>query len=134
MFKEFKTFIMRGNVMDLAVGVIIGAAFGRIVASLVSDIFMPLIGLIIGGIDFSGLSFTIGSAKVTYGVFINSVIYFLIIALVIFLMVKGINSLTQKLAAPPSEPSAPTMKECPRCISSIPIKATRCPHCTSDLT
>jgi large conductance mechanosensitive channel len=130
MFKEFKTFVMRGNVMDLAVGVIIGAAFGRIVASLVSDIFMPIIGLIIGGIDFSGLSFTIGSAKVTYGNFINSVIYFFIIALVIFLMVKGINTV---MAKPPAPPAAPTTKACPRCLSTIPLKATRCPHCTSEL-
>lgn len=130
MFNEFKKFIMRGNVMDLAVGVIIGAAFGRIVASLVSDIFMPIIGLIIGGIDFSGLSFTLGSAKVTYGNFINAVIFFLIIALVIFIMVKGINSIMPK---PPAPPAAPPTKQCPRCISTIPLKATRCPHCTSDL-
>ncbi len=130
MFKEFKTFVMRGNVMDLAVGVIIGAAFGKIVASLVNDIFMPLIGLIIGGIDFSGLAFTLGSAKVTYGVFINNMIDFFIIALIIFLIVKGINSLAQKPAAPP----AATTKECPRCVSTISIKATRCPYCTSDVT
>jgi large conductance mechanosensitive channel len=129
MLKEFKTFIMRGNVMDLAVGVIIGAAFGKIVGSLVADIFMPLIGLLIGGIDFSGLAFAFGGAKVTYGVFINNVIDFIIIAAVIFFMVKGVNSLIKK----PAAPAEPTMKECPRCISTIPIKATRCPHCTSEL-
>ena len=131
MLKEFKTFIMRGNVMDLAVGVIIGAAFGKIVASLVADIFMPLIGLLIGGIDFSGLAFGIGGAKFTYGVFINNVIDFLIIAVVIFLMVKGVNSLMKR---PVVAPVVPTTKECPRCISTIPIKATRCPHCTSELS
>ena len=131
MVKEFKAFIMRGNVMDLAVGVIIGGAFGKIVASLVSDILMPLIGLIIGGIDFSSLAFTLGSAKVTYGSFINNLIDFIIIALVIFLMVKGVNSLTKKPA--PAPEAAPTTKDCPHCFTSIPIKATRCPHCTSEL-
>ena len=131
MIKEFREFIMRGNVMDLAVGVIIGGAFGKIVASLVSDIFMPLIGLLIGGIDFSGLAFTLGSAKVTYGNFINNIIDFLIIALVIFLMVKGVNSLMRK---PAPAPAAPTAKECPHCFTAIPIKATRCPNCTSELS
>jgi large conductance mechanosensitive channel len=130
MLKEFKEFIMRGNVMDLAVGVIIGGAFGKIVASLVSDIFMPLIGLLIGGIDFSGLAFTLGSAKVTYGNFINNVIDLLILALVIFLMVKGINNLARKTAP---APAAPIAKECPHCFSTISIKATRCPNCTSEL-
>ncbi len=128
MLKEFKTFIMRGNVMDLAVGVIIGGAFGKIIASLVNDILMPLIGLLIGGVDFSSLSFTVGSAQVNYGVFINNVIDFLIIALVIFLMVKSLNSLTKKPA-----PAELTTKECPHCFTAIPIKATRCPHCTSQL-
>lgn len=99
MVKEFKEFIMRGNVMDLAVAVIIGGAFGKIITSLVSDIIMPLIGLIIGGIDFTGLAFTVGSAKVTYGNFINNVIDFLIIALVIFLMIKAIDSLKKKPAS-----------------------------------
>ena len=130
MLKEFKAFIMRGNVMDLAVGVIIGGAFGKIVSSLVSDILMPLIGLVIGGIDFSGLAFSLGSAKVTYGVFINNLIDFLIIAMVIFLLVKGINSLQRK---PVPAPVEPTTKECPHCFSTISIKATRCPNCTSDL-
>ena len=131
MLKEFKTFIMRGNVMDLAVGVIIGGAFGKIVTSLVSDILMPLIGLIVGGIDFTGLAFSLGSAKVTYGNFINNIIDFIIIALVIFLMVKGINSLQKKPA--PAPVAAPTTRECPHCYTNIPIKATRCPNCTSDL-
>jgi large conductance mechanosensitive channel len=131
MLNEFKTFIMRGNVMDLAVGVIIGGAVGKIIGSLVSDILMPLIGMIIGGIDFSGLAFTLGSAKVTYGSFINNIIDFLIIALVIFLMVKGINSLQKKPAPAPA--AAPTTRECPHCYTNIPIKATRCPNCTSDL-
>ena len=117
MIKEFKEFVMRGNVMDLAVAVIIGGAFGKIVSSLVSDIIMPLIGLIIGGIDFSGLAFTLGNAKVTYGNFINNMIDFLIIALVIFLMIKAINSLKKKPAARPT--AEPTTKECPHCFTTI---------------
>jgi large conductance mechanosensitive channel len=131
MLKEFKTFMMRGNVMDLAVGVIIGGAFGKIVSSLVTDILMPLVGLILGGIDFSGLAFTLGSAKVTYGNFINNLIDFIIIALVIFLMVKGINSLQKKPA--PATAASPITKECPHCFTIISIKATRCPNCTSEL-
>jgi large conductance mechanosensitive channel len=129
--KEFKTFIMRGSVMDLAVGVIIGGAFGKIVSSLVTDIIMPLIGLIFGGIDFSGLAFTLGSATITYGNFINNLIYFIIIALVIFLMIKGINSLQKKPA--PAAVADPITKECPLCFTIISIKATRCPNCTSEL-
>src|SRR5271157_2040547 len=127
MLKEFKTFIMRGNVMDLAVAVIIGGAFGKIVTSLVDDIIMPLIGLIIGGINFTGLALTIGSAKVTYGNFIQNVVDFLIIAFVIFLMVRAINSLQK-----PAPVAAPTTKECPHCFTTISIKATRCPNCTSE--
>jgi large conductance mechanosensitive channel len=130
MLKEFKEFIMRGNVMDLAVGVIIGGAFGKIIASLVNDILMPLIGLLIGGIDFSSLAIKIGEAQVNYGLFINNIIDFLIIALVIFLMVKGINRLARK---PAPAPAAPTTRECPHCFSTISIKATRCPNCTSEL-
>jgi large conductance mechanosensitive channel len=130
MIKEFKEFIMKGNVMDLAVAVIIGGAFGKIISSLVSDILMPLIGLILGGIDFSGLAISVGNAKVTYGNFLNALIDFLIIALVIFLMVKALNSLTKK---PAPAPAAPTTKECPHCFTTIPIKATRCPNCTSEL-
>ena len=128
MLKDFKAFVMRGNVMDLAVGVIIGGAFGKIVSSLVSDILMPLIGLIIGGIDFSGLAFTVGSAKVTYGNFINNAIDFIIIAFVIFLMVRAIAKLEK-----PAPAAAPTTKDCPYCFTAIPIQATRCPHCTSEI-
>ena len=131
MLKEFKDFVMRGNVLDLAVAVIIGGAFGKIVTSLVNDIIMPLIGLIIGGIDFSSLAFTVGNAKVTYGNFINNVIDFLIIAFVIFMIVKAANSM--KKPAPAPAPAEPTTKECPHCFTTIPIKATRCPNCTSEL-
>ena len=130
MLNEFKAFVMRGNVIDLAVAVIIGGAFGKIVSSLVNDIIMPLIGLIIGGIDFNGLAFTLGSAKVTYGNFINNIIDFIIIALVIFLMIKIIDNLKKKPAPVVAEP---TTKECPYCFSTISIKATRCPNCTSEL-
>jgi large conductance mechanosensitive channel len=131
MVKEFKEFIMRGNVMDLAVAVIIGGALGKIVSSLVSDIIMPLIGLIVGGIDFNGLAFTVGSAKVTYGNFINNVINFLIIALVIFLMIKAVDSLKRK---PEPDPDAePITKDCPHCFTTISVKAMRCPNCTSEL-
>jgi large conductance mechanosensitive channel len=130
MMKEFKAFVMRGNVVDLAVAVIIGGAFGKIVTSLVSDIIMPVIGLIIGGIDFSGLAFTLGSAKVTYGNFISNIIDFIIIALVIFLIIKFIDNLKKK---PIPVVAEPTSKECPHCFTAIPIKATRCPNCTSDL-
>ncbi|SRR5258706_2654106 len=128
MLKEFREFAMRGNVLDLAVGVIIGGAFGKIISSLVTDILMPLIGLVIGGIDFSGLGLTVGSAKITYGVFVNNIIDFVIIAFVIFLIVKGANA-TKKAPAP----ADPTTKECPYCFSTISIKATRCPNCTSEI-
>ena len=128
MINDFKAFVMRGNVMALAVGVIIGGAFGKIVSSLVGDILMPLIGLIIGGIDFSGLAFTVGSAKVTYGNFINNAIDFIIIAFVIFIMVRVLNKLQKPAPAP-----APTTKDCPYCFTAIPIPATRCPHCTSEI-
>jgi large conductance mechanosensitive channel len=128
MLKEFREFAMRGNVIDLAVGVIIGGAFGKIVSSLVGDILMPLIGLLMGGIDFSGQSIQIGEAVVAWGAFVQTIIDFLIIAFVIFLMVRGIGRLQRKPA-----PAAPTTKECPRCTSTISIKATRCPHCTSEL-
>jgi large conductance mechanosensitive channel len=130
MIKEFKEFIMKGNVMDLAVAVIIGGAFGKIISSLVNDILMPLIGLILGGVNFTALAVTLGDAKLTYGNFIQALIDFLIIALVIFLLVKGLNKLTKKPAPAPAEP---TTKECPHCFTTIPIKATRCPNCTSEL-
>jgi large conductance mechanosensitive channel len=128
MLNEFKKFVMRGNVIDLAVAVIIGGAFGKIVSSLVDDIIMPLVGLIIGGIDFTGLKFTVGSAAVNYGTFIQNIVDFLIIAFVIFLMVRAISSLQK-----PAPAAAASSKECPRCFTMIPIKATRCPNCTSDL-
>jgi large conductance mechanosensitive channel len=130
MIKEFKAFIMRGNVMDLAVAVIIGGAFGKIISSLVADIIMPLIGLILGGLDFSGLAITVGNAKVTYGNFISALIDFLIIALVIFLMIKALDKLMKKPAPVIAEP---VTKECPHCFTTISIKATRCPNCTSEL-
>jgi large conductance mechanosensitive channel len=131
MLKEFKDFAMRGNVLDLAVGVIIGGAFGKIVASLIGDIIMPLIGLILGGIDFNSLAVTVGSAQVKYGSFIQSIIDFITIAFVIFLIVKGANA--TKKPAPAAAPAEPTTKECPHCFSTISIKATRCPNCTSQL-
>ncbi len=132
MLEDFKKFIMRGNVMDLAVAVIIGGAFGKIVTSLVDDIIMPLIGLIIGGIDFTGLKLTVGSAAVNYGTFIQNIVDFIIIAFVIFLMVRGLSGL-EKMRAKPAPAAAPTTKECPYCFSTIAIKATRCPNCTSEI-
>ena len=135
MIKEFKAFIMRGNVVDLAVGVIIGAAFGKIVTSLVNDILMPPIGMLVGGIDFSDLAVTlsspIGSAKpvtIKYGLFINNTIDFLIVAFCVFLVVKGVSSL--KKSPPPAEP---TEKTCPQCAMLIPIVAKKCGHCTSTI-
>lgn len=131
MLKEFKDFAMRGNVMDLAVAVIIGGAFGKIIASLVNDVLMPLIGLVLGGLDFSSLSFTVKDAVINYGLFIQSVVDFSIVALVIFMIVRTMNNLKKKEPAP--APAAPTTKECPHCFSMISIKATRCPNCTSQL-
>jgi large conductance mechanosensitive channel len=128
MLKEFKDFAMKGNVMDLAVAVILGGAFGKIIASLVADILMPLIGLLLGGVDFSGLAITVGSAAVKYGSFIQAIIDFAIIAFVIFMIVKAMNSMKK-----PEPVAAPTTKECPHCLSTIPLKATRCAHCTSEL-
>jgi large conductance mechanosensitive channel len=130
MWKEFKEFALRGNVIDLAVGVIIGAAFGKIVTALVNDIIMPIVGIFMGGINFSDLTITIGNAVIKWGDFVQAVIDFLIIALVIFLLVRGINRLYRK--EPEKKPS-PTTKQCPRCFTDIPLKATRCPNCTSEL-
>jgi len=145
---EFKKFILRGNVLDLAVAVIIGAAFGKIITSLVNDIIMPPIGLLLGGVDFSNLfinltpgkgAFTAladaqaaGAATINYGVFLNTVIQFLIIALCIFLVVRAANRV-QELGKKPAPAAAPTTKECPYCTKTIPIKATRCPECTSEI-
>jgi large conductance mechanosensitive channel len=128
MLKQFKDFVMRGNVLDLAIGVIIGGAFGKIIASLVSDMLMPIIGLMMGGVDFSGLSITVGAAVIKWGAFVQTILDFLIVAFVIFIIVKAANKM--KKAPPPADP---TTKECPRCFSVIPIKATRCPQCTSEL-
>jgi large conductance mechanosensitive channel len=128
MLKEFRDFAVRGNVIDLAVAVIIGGAFGKIVSSLVDNIIMPLVGLLIGGVDFKNLAFTVGSAKVEYGLFIQNVVDFIIIAFVIFLIIRAINS-TKK----PAPVAAPTTKDCPHCFTTIPLKATRCPNCTSQL-
>ncbi|MGG1658134.1 large-conductance mechanosensitive channel protein MscL [Brevibacillus sp. NRS-1366] len=144
MLKEFKEFALKGNVMDLAVGVVIGAAFGKIVSSLVNDIITPLIGLLLGKVDFSSLFInlsgthynTIGEAKansaatLNYGLFINSVIDFVIIAFSIFIVIKQLNRFKRKQEVVKAPENT---KECPHCITSIPIKATRCPHCTSML-
>ena len=133
MFKEFKEFAMRSNVVDMAVGIIIGVAFGSIVKSLVADIIMPPIGLLLGN---AGTFATVaeaqkaGAVTVNYGMFINTLISFLIVAFAVFLLVKGLNSLKRQEEAPPEEP---TTKECPHCFSEIPIKATRCGFCTSEL-
>lgn len=145
---EFKTFIMRGNVIDLAVGVIIGGAFQKIVNSLVNDIVMPLISLLTGGIDFSNWFLVLGEgefataaaakeagvATLNYGTFLSTALDFLIMAFVIFLIIKGINSVTEKFKKEKTEePAVPTTKVCPYCKSEIDIAATKCPHCTSDV-
>lgn len=126
MLKEFKEFVMRGNVLDLAIAVIIGGAFGKIVASLVNDIIMPFIGLFMGGVNFSELTI---AEVIKWGAFVQTIIDFLIIALVIFLIIKAAN----KMKREPAPAEAPTTKECPHCFSIISIKATRCPNCTSEL-
>jgi len=142
-FKEFKAFAMRGNVVDMAVGIIIGVAFGKIITSLVNDVIMPPIGLLFGKIDFANLFINLsgqyyptlaeakaaGAATINYGMFVNTIIDFVIVALAIFLVIRQLNRM--KKPAPVTEP---TTKECPFCFSSIPIKATRCPNCTSALT
>jgi large conductance mechanosensitive channel len=128
MFKEFRDFAMRGNVIDLAVGVIIGGAFGKIVASLVNDVLFPLIGLVLGGINLAEKAVTVGSAVVKWGAFVQTIIDFTIIAFVIFLIVRTMNRMKKAEPAP-----APTTKECPHCFSTISLKATRCPNCTSEL-
>jgi large conductance mechanosensitive channel len=146
--KEFKDFAMRGNVVDMAVGIIIGAAFGTIVKSLVSDVIMPPIGLALGNVDFNNLFAVLkqgdpggpyasladaqaaGAVSVNYGVFINTIISFIIVAFCVFMLIRSINTLKREQEAPPPEP---TTKDCPYCFSTIPIKATRCGFCTSDL-
>lgn len=132
-FEEFKKFITKGNVLDLAVGVIIGGAFTAIVNSLVNDILMPVLSLLTGGMDFSSMCIVLGNgpepATLNYGAFISAVINFLLIALVIFLLIKGINKVRNKKEEAP----APDTKECPFCHEKISIKASRCPHCTSEI-
>lgn len=148
MLKEFKEFALRGNVIDMAVGIIIGAAFGTIVSSFVADIIMPPIGLLLGNVDFSNLFMvlkegkvagpyetiaaakTAGAITLNYGVFFNTIISFLIVAFAVFLVIRNVNRLKRKEEAPPA---APTTKECPYCISVIPIKAVRCPHCIAEI-
>jgi len=148
MLKEFKEFAMRGNVVDMAVGIIIGAAFGQIVTSLVNDVLMPPIGLLLGNVDFSNLFLVLkagttagpyasladaqaaGAVTVNYGLFVSTIISFVIVAFAVFLLIRSINRLQREEEAPPAEP---TTKECPHCLSTIPLKATRCPRCTSEL-
>lgn len=136
-FEEFKKFISRGNVMDMAVGVIIGGAFTAIVNSLVNDIFMPVLSLITGGFDIAGMSVSFGvgdnAATLNYGAFLSAVINFLLIALVIFCIIKAMNTAKDKMLKKQEEAPAPTTKKCPYCMSEIDIQATRCPHCTSEL-
>ncbi len=143
MLKEFKEFAMRGNVMDLAVGVIIGASFGKIVASLVEDVIMPPIGRLLGHVDFSGLFVNLsdksyetlaaakaaGAPTLNYGLFLNTVINFLIVAFAVFIVVQQVNRWTKK----PAAPAAPTTKDCPQCAMTIPVAAKRCGHCTAQL-
>lgn len=144
MFKDFKAFLMRGNVLELAIAVIIGGAFGAIVNSLVKDILMPPLGLVLGGVNFSDLFISLngqayaslkiaqdaGAPTLNYGLFIQAIINFLVIAFTIFLILRLANRLQHP---EPTVPAAPTTKECPYCFSTIALKATRCPHCTSEL-
>ena len=148
MFKEFKEFAVKGNVVDMAVGIIIGAAFGTIVNSFVNDLIMPPIGLLLGNVDFSSLFMVLKEGKVAapystladakaagavtlnYGVFINTIISFLIVAIAVFIVVKNVNRLKREEPVPPA---APTTKECPFCLSAIPLRAVKCGHCTSVL-
>lgn len=143
MLKEFREFVMRGNVIDMAVGIIIGTAFGKIITSLVNDILMPPIGLLLGQVDFSNLFIDLsgqtypslaeakaaGAATINYGLFINTLLDFTIVAFAIFLLIRQIN----RMKRPAEAPQAPSVKNCPHCLSSIHINATRCPHCTSEL-
>jgi large conductance mechanosensitive channel len=142
MLKEFKEFAMRGNVLDMAIGIVIGAAFGKIIASLVDDIIMPPIGLALGNVDFANLFINLsgkdypsvaaakaaGAATINYGIFFNTILNFLIIAFAIFLIIRQVNAMQK-----PKEAPTPATKECPLCLSVIPIKATRCAHCTAEL-
>ena len=150
MWKDFNEFAMRGNVVDMAVGIIIGAAFGAIAKSLVADVLMPPIGLLLGNVDFSNMFILLkegtiapapyatlveaqagGAVVISYGVFINSIISFLIVAFAVFILIKNINKMKRKQEEIP--PAAPTTRDCPYCFSSISLNATRCPHCTSEV-
>ena len=145
MLREFREFAMRGSVVDLAIGIIIGAAFGKIVTSFVSDILMPPIGLLLGQVAFSNLFINLsgktypsvaaakeaGAPTLNYGLFINNILDFVIVAFAVFLLVRGINRLKSKQPEAPA--AAPTTKDCPYCLSTIPLKATRCPNCTSNI-
>jgi large conductance mechanosensitive channel len=149
MFKDFKEFVVRGNVVDMAIGIVIGAAFGAIVKSFVDDVLMPPIGLLLGNVDFSNLFITLkegakaagpyaslaaaktaGAVTLNLGIFVNTIISFIIIAFAVFLVIKGINRMKREKEAPPAEPAT---RECPFCRSIISLKASRCPHCTSEL-
>ncbi len=144
MFKEFKEFALRGNVMDMAIGIILGGAFGKIVSSFVKDVLMPPLGMMLGGVDFANLFIDLGhkgyatleaareagAPVIAYGVFLNTVIDFILIAFAIFIVVKQINRMKRQEEAAPAEP---TTKNCPFCLMEIPIEATRCGHCTADL-
>lgn len=145
MFKEFKAFVMRGNVLDMAVGIIIGVAFGKVVTSLVNDILMPPIGKLLGNIDFSNFFITLsgqhyltladakkaGAVTIAYGTFLNTVIEFLIVAFAVFVLIRSVNRLMPK---PAPVPAPPATKDCSYCRMGIPVAATRCPHCTSQLS
>lgn len=132
-FNEFKKFAMRGNVMDMAVGIIIGAAFGKIVDSMVKDIIMPPIGLLLGKVDFSDLKIKLtDDVSINYGIFLNNVISFIIVAFAVFVLIKAVNKLQEKMIK--EEAAAPTTKKCPYCCEDIPLAAVKCPHCTSDLS
>ncbi len=145
MLQEFKKFAMQGNVLDMAIGIIIGAAFGKIITSLVNDVLMPPIGLLLGKVDFSSLFINVsgqtfatlkeaeaaGAPVIKYGVFLNTILDFVIVAFVIFLLIRQVNRMK---AQPAHAPAAPTTKDCPQCLSTIPIKATRCAHCTATLS
>jgi large conductance mechanosensitive channel len=138
MVQEFKKFAMRGNVLDMAVGIIIGASFGGIVTSLVGDVIMPPIGILLGGIDFSSFAITLKEATpegpavlMKYGVFLNAIINFVIVAFAIFLLIRGFNKLQKAEEAP--APAAPTTKECPECLMTVPVAAKRCGHCTASI-
>ena len=144
MLKEFKEFAMRGNVVDMAIGVIIGGAFGKIVTSLINDVIMPPIGLLLGQVNFTDLFLDLsgkgypslaaaqeaGAATINYGLFLNTILDFIVVALVIFLLVRQINRMQKQEETPPA---VPTTKKCPHCFTEIPLEATRCPHCTSEL-